>query len=76
MAASRTDTLLDALALAEAQLRGDDAALTLLLDTGDNRAQASMLADLLAHFLTAYAGEPLAGLAALRPVLMGVDEIS
>jgi hypothetical protein len=76
MATQPADTLLDALALTEAQLRGDDAALTCLLDTGDNRAQASMLAELCARFLTAYCDEPLPGLAALRPVLMGVDEIS
>jgi hypothetical protein len=76
MAASYADALLDALALTEARLRNDDAALTCLLDSGDNRAQASMLADLLARFLTAYCDEPLPGIAALRPVLMGVDEIS
>jgi hypothetical protein len=73
---SSADALPDALALTEARLRGDAAALTCLLDAGDNRAQASMLAGFCARFLTAYCRDPLAGLAALRPVLMGAGEIS
>ena len=66
-AAGQQDALLDGLALVEACLRGDGPALSLLLDTGDNRAQASLLADLLAKTITAlHPEDPLAAAAYLR----------
>lgn len=68
--AGRADARLDALALAEARLRRDRAALACLLDTGDNRAQAAELAQILALFLATWCPDPLAALAELRAVLL------
>ena len=48
---------LDAVALVKAQLDGDSAAEAFLLDSGDNRAQASMLAAI-AAVLTAASAAP------------------
>ena len=54
------DAVLDALALIEARLRDDGQALTHLLDAGDNRAQASMTADIAAHLMRVLApADPL-----------------
>jgi hypothetical protein len=69
-APSHQNSVLDAIGLVEARLRRDGPALACLLDAGDNRAQASMCADMLARFLTAWCPDPLAALAELRPVLM------
>jgi len=57
----------------EAVLRGDDAALELLLDSGDNRRQAVLLAEITAHVLLARYPDPLALLARMRPVLLAAD---
>jgi hypothetical protein len=70
---SRADALLDAIGLIEACLRKDEAALTVLLDAGDNRTQASMLAEICAHVLAACYPDPLAMLARMRPVLLAAD---
>jgi hypothetical protein len=67
--APHAEAVLDALSLTEARLRGDDEALTFLLDHVDQRACASILADLLAHCLTRTVEDPLAVVSALRPVL-------
>ena len=67
------DALLDALALLESSLRGDEAALAVLLDSGDNRRQAAMLAEITAHVLAARYPDPLALLARMRPVLLAAD---
>ena len=67
------DHLLDVLALCEAVLRKDESAVTLLLDAGDNRRQASLLAELLAHTLAARYADPLGLLARMRPVLLAAD---
>jgi hypothetical protein len=73
MAADCADALLDALALCEAVLRNDEAAVTVLLDSGDNRRQAAVLAEICAHVLLARYPDPLALLARMRPVLLAAD---
>jgi hypothetical protein len=73
MAADCADALLDALALCEAVLRKDEAAVTVLLDSGDNRRQAAVLAEICAHVLLARYPDPLALLARMRPVLLAAD---
>jgi hypothetical protein len=52
------DALLDALALVQAQLAEDPAALRAVLDMGDNRAQAAALARLMAAVLMMEHDEP------------------
>lgn len=64
------DTALDAIGLIEAALRRDDEAGRVLLDAGDNRTQASLLAELCAHVLAARYPQPLAVLAQMRPILL------
>jgi hypothetical protein len=49
---SHRDHVLDALALVQARLNGDDAALTFVLDHCDQRAVASVTADMLAKWAT------------------------
>ena len=46
-----TDAVLDVVALVEARLRGDDAAYAYLLDHGDNRRHAYLLAGICAHLV-------------------------
>ena len=70
MSADCADALLDALALPEATLRKDEAALAVLLDSGDHRRQATMLAEITAHVLLARYPDPLALLARMRPALL------
>jgi hypothetical protein len=67
------DALLDAIGLLEAALRHDEAASTVLLDGGDNRRQASLLAEITAHIMTAAYPDPLRLLARMRPVLLAAD---
>jgi hypothetical protein len=57
----------------EATLRKDEAALAVLLGSGDNRRQAAMLAEITAHVLLARYPDPLALLARMRPVLIDAD---
>jgi hypothetical protein len=65
------DAVLDAVALTEACLREDQAALDCLLDAGDTRAQAVVLAGLLARWMRAEFGtEALEALARVRPALL------
>jgi hypothetical protein len=64
------DSLLDSLALVEAVLRKDETAVTVLLDSGDNRVQAAMMAELLAYVLAASYPDPLGMLGRMRPVLL------
>lgn len=64
---TRTDIELDAVALAEAALRGDQEALTAIMNSADSRAVATMLAWMLAT-LAAAMGEPEAILAMFRIV--------
>jgi hypothetical protein len=73
LSADCADALLDALAMLEATLRKDEAALAVLLDAGDNRKQASMLAEITAHVLLARYPDPLALLARMRPALLDAD---
>lgn len=70
----KADALLDALALLEAALRHDEAAITVLLDAGDNRRQASLLAEIGAHMLNAVYPDPLRLLARMRPVLLAAED--
>jgi hypothetical protein len=70
---SSPDAPLDSLALCEAVLRKDETALAVLLDSGDNRRQAAMLAEICAQVLAARYPGPLALLARMRPVLMAAD---
>jgi len=70
VAADCADALLDSLALLEAVLRGDDAALELLLGSGDNRRQAAVLAEITAHVLLARYPDPLGLLQRMRPALL------
>jgi hypothetical protein len=58
-AAEQTSAVLDAIALVEARLRGDDEALSFLLDQteGSHRAVAVVLADLLAQCMRGEFGE-------------------
>lgn len=72
-ASSHADAVLDAIGLVEACLRRDEAAASLLLDSGDNRAQAAMLAEICGHVLAARYPDPLALLARMRPVLLAAD---
>jgi hypothetical protein len=69
-ACGHADGVLDALALTEARIRGDDEAQAAVLDHGDNRAQAQALAEMLGHFLSAAVGDPLPGLARMRQRLL------
>lgn len=46
-----TDAVLDVVALVEARLRRDEPAFTFLLDQGDNRGQAYLLAGICAHLI-------------------------
>ena len=73
MAADCADAPLDAIGLVECCLRKDEAAVAVLLDSGDNRAQAAMLAEITAHVLAARYPDPLALLARMRPVLLAAD---
>jgi hypothetical protein len=73
MAADCADALLDALALCEAMLRHDEPAATLLLDSGDNRKQAMLLAEICSHVLLARYPDPIALLARIRPALLAAD---
>jgi hypothetical protein len=65
-ACGHADAVLDALALTEARIRGDDEAQAAVLDHGDNRAQALALAEMLGHFLAIAVPDPLAATARLR----------
>jgi hypothetical protein len=67
----RDDAVLDAVALIEAVLKADREALDCLLDLGDTRAQAVVLAGLLARWMRAeFGGEALEALAHVRPALL------
>jgi len=74
MATDCADSLLDALAMLEATLRKDEAALAVLLDSGDNRRQAVLLAEITAHVLLARYPDPLALLARMRPALLDAGD--
>jgi hypothetical protein len=71
--ATHLDHVLDALALVECRLNGDSEGFSHLLDTGDNRSQAHVLAAMFALYLRAVTADPLEAIAELRPVLMDQD---
>lgn len=75
---SRTDAVLDALALVEARMRSDNEALATLLDHTDQREVCSVLADILAGYLNdgdpASMREVLSELQRLRPVLLAAGD--
>jgi hypothetical protein len=73
MATDCVDALLDAIGLVECCLRKDEAALAVLLDSGDNRRQAALLAEICSRVLASRYPDPLALLAQMRPVLLAAD---
>lgn len=66
-----TDVVLDAIALVEARLRGDDEALACLLDHwGNHRAVTVVLADAFAQHVESTTPDPLAALGQVRKAVI------
>jgi hypothetical protein len=71
VASTPTDVVLDAIALVEARLRGDDEGLSTVLNhCGNHRAVAVVLADAFARFLRHTTADPLAALPQVRQTVI------